>query len=103
LTRAGTELFIAADGDERLGFILLAEHGFLRSPYVNVLAVAPAARSRGVGTELLGFAEQHYPNARHLFICVSSFNPRAHALYERLGYRRIGEVPDFIIDGHSEH
>lgn len=36
------------------------------------------------------------------FLCVSSFNPRARALYERLGYELIGELKDFVIDGASE-
>lgn len=102
LTRTGSELFLADDDGERLGFVLLAEHGFLRAPYVNILAVAPASRNRGVGTELLRFAEQHFAGARHLFICVSSFNPDARRLYERVGYRQVGELPDFVVDGHSE-
>ena len=57
---------------------------------------------RGVGSALLRFAEQRYPEARHIFLCVSSFNPRARQLYERVGYRQVGELPDYIIDGHSE-
>jgi len=33
---------------------------------------------------------------------VSSFNPRARALYERLGYEMIGELKDYLIEGASE-
>jgi RimJ/RimL family protein N-acetyltransferase len=36
-----------------------------------------------------------------MFLCVSSFNPRARALYERSGYRFVGELPDYVVDGHS--
>jgi ribosomal protein S18 acetylase RimI-like enzyme len=37
-----------------------------------------------------------------MFICVSSFNPRAQRFYRRLGYEVIGELKDYIVDGHSE-
>ena len=37
-----------------------------------------------------------------MFICVSSFNPGARRLYERLGYQVVGELPDYMVRGHSE-
>ena len=37
-----------------------------------------------------------------MFLCVSSFNPRARALYERLGYELVRELTDYIVAGHSE-
>jgi ribosomal protein S18 acetylase RimI-like enzyme len=71
--------------------------------YIQIVAVTPGARGSGVGTELIRFAEERifstYPN---VFLCVSSFNPRARALYERLGYQLIGELRDFLIKGQSE-
>jgi RimJ/RimL family protein N-acetyltransferase len=33
---------------------------------------------------------------------VSSFNARAKALYERLGYEVVGELRDYVIRGQSE-
>jgi ribosomal protein S18 acetylase RimI-like enzyme len=33
---------------------------------------------------------------------VSSFNHRAQALYYRLGYERVGDIPDYAIEGHAE-
>jgi ribosomal protein S18 acetylase RimI-like enzyme len=35
-------------------------------------------------------------------MCVSSFNRDARRLYERLGYQVIGELTDYIVQGHSE-
>jgi ribosomal protein S18 acetylase RimI-like enzyme len=56
-----------------------------------------------VGTDLIRFAEERiFPTYPNVFLCVSSFNPRARALYERLGYELIGELHDFLIAGHSE-
>lgn len=97
------ELFVAKKGEARLGFILLHPRGLAGSPYIAAIAVAEEHRSRGAGTELLSFAEQHFsPQARHLFLCVSSFNDRARLLYERLGYAVAAELKDYVIDGASE-
>ena len=35
-------------------------------------------------------------------MCVSSFNLGARRLYERLGYKVVGELSDYIVRGHSE-
>jgi hypothetical protein len=37
-----------------------------------------------------------------MFLCVSSFNVRARALYQRLGYALVGELTDFLLPGASE-
>ncbi len=84
------------------GFIRLHPRGVAGSPYVASVAVAGAARGLGVGTALLRAAEGRYPSARYIFLCVSSFNVRARALYERYGYRLVGELPDYVVDGYSE-
>jgi ribosomal protein S18 acetylase RimI-like enzyme len=103
LRRPGTELFVARDRDkEPAGFILLAPYGMAASPYVASIAVAAEARSRGVGSQLLRFAEQHFSGRRHLFLLVSSFNHRAQQLYRRHGYEFIGELKDYVVPGHSE-
>ena len=96
------EVYLAYEAGEFRGFIILA----LRGPfagYIQTIAVVPDARGGGVGSALIRFAEERiFSEFRNVFLCVSSFNPRARALYERLGYRPIGEIPDYIIDGESE-
>ena len=37
-----------------------------------------------------------------MFMCVSSFNQDARRLYERLGYHEVGELTNYIVEGHSE-
>jgi ribosomal-protein-alanine N-acetyltransferase len=97
-------VFLAHRGDTRCGFVLLHRRGVIGSPYLATIAVDAAHRSEGIGTRLILFAEDHFrPHARHMFLCVSSFNPRAKALYERLGYTQVGELQDYLIDGASEH
>ena len=102
LRRPGSELFIAREGGKRLGFILLFPYGLAGSPYISSVAVEADARGRGLGTRLVEFAEKHYAGRHHLFLCVSSFNQRAQELYRRLGYERVAEFPDYVVEGHSE-
>jgi ribosomal-protein-alanine N-acetyltransferase len=96
-------LFVAHLSGRPCGFVLLHPRGVAGSPYLASIAVAEEFRGAGVGTRLLNFVEQIFrPQARHLFLCVSSFNQRARALYERHGYRVVGELKDYVIDGASE-
>jgi ribosomal protein S18 acetylase RimI-like enzyme len=100
--RAACELFLARQGGTKLGFILLQSSGLAGSPYVGAIAVAAYARGKGVGSQLLAFAENHYPAARNIFLCVSDFNAGAIALYKRAGYEQVGLLKDYVVQGHNE-
>ena len=102
MQRPGWELFIARQGEVHVGFILLSPYGLAGSPYIVSVVVEESARGRGIGSQLLAFAEKHYAGRRHLFLCVSSFNHRAQQLYQKLGYERVGEFKDYVIEGYSE-
>ena len=102
LHRPGGELFVARQGGRQLGFILIHPYGFAGSPYIASIAMAEKARGTGLGSQLLTFAEHHVAGRRFIFLCVSSFNRRAQELYYRLGYERVGEIPNYFIEGHSE-
>ena len=97
----GSSLFVA-DAGKPVGFILLHPKGFLGSPYIAAVVVAEEFRGGGIGSRMLAFAEGVFTGSRHVYLCVSSFNPRALALYQRHGYVKVGELPDFIADGYSE-
>ncbi|MFD8550987.1 GNAT family N-acetyltransferase [Streptomyces fradiae] len=60
------------------------------------LAVLPALQSRGLGTLLVRAAEQRIRSRglRRAELAVEVDNPRARALYERLGYAAYGRKPD---------
>lgn len=84
------------------GFVLLHPTGVAGSPYIASIATSAAVRGQGVGSALLQAAERWLPAARHMFLCVSSFNVRARRLYERRGYAQVGEFPDYVVLGASE-
>jgi [ribosomal protein S18]-alanine N-acetyltransferase len=97
------EVFVLRDRTGRLsGFLILCLVGAFVG-YIQTICIDPTCRGQGLGTRLLAFAEQRilrrFPN---VFMCVSSFNHEARRLYERLGYRVVGELSDYIVAGHSE-
>jgi len=99
---ATREVFVAADASELLGFIIINMRGAFVG-YIQTVCVVNEARGRGVGTRLVEFAERRiFSETPNVFLCVSSFNPRARVLYERLGYELIGELKNYLIDGASE-
>jgi ribosomal-protein-alanine N-acetyltransferase len=96
-------LEIAESGGERCGFVLMRPAGVAGAPYLVSIAVAPAFRSVGVGAALVEHVERTYRGrSRHLFLCVSSFNPRARRFYERHGFKAVGTLKAFLIDEADE-
>lgn len=57
--------------------------------YIDALAVSPAWKGRGIGTELIAAAEQYAKRQGFMKIAlnVEQSNTRARALYQRLGYQ----------------
>jgi [ribosomal protein S18]-alanine N-acetyltransferase len=96
------ERYIVRDGDERVGLLILDMTGPFPG-YVQSIAVAPAARNRGIGTRVLQWAEERIlRDSPNVFMCVSSFNPDALRLYRRVGYQVIGTLQGFVVDEHDE-
>jgi ribosomal protein S18 acetylase RimI-like enzyme len=97
------ELFVARVDAAPCGFALMRPQGLAGSPYLVSIAVEESYRGIGIGTQLLDHVEKRYrPGAKHMFLCVSSFNTSARSLYERRGYSAVGELPDYVMDGESE-
>lgn len=100
---AAREVYVARSGGRFLGFLILNMNGAFVG-YIQTVCVVPEVRGGGIGRRIIRFAEERIlcetPN---VFLCVSSFNPRARALYERLGYELVGELRDYLVAGHSEY
>lgn len=87
---------------ELLGFVIITLHGAFKG-YIQSIAVDPLFRGQGLGCRLLSFAEQKiFEHAPNVFVCVSSFNTNALRLYNRVGYKIVGELENYIVAGHSE-
>ena len=97
-----SEVHLALLGEEMVGFAIIKMHGAFVG-YIQSIVVKPDYRNRGIGSRFLAHLENlifsQHPN---VFMCVSSFNPGAKRLYEKLGYETIGEIKDYIVGGYSE-
>jgi [ribosomal protein S18]-alanine N-acetyltransferase len=102
LQQPGCEVYLARVDGAPVGHVAVNVTGPLAG-YVHAIVVAPDWRSRGIGAELLGFAERRIFRASpNVFLCVSEFNTRAQAFYQRLGYERVGELKNYVLPGKSE-
>lgn len=102
VTDATCETYVAREDGAVRGFIILNMRGAFVG-YIRSICVAADARGSGIGSRLIAFAEERiFRDVKNVFLCVSSFNTRARALYERLGYEVIGELKDYIVRGASE-
>ena len=85
VTEPGKEVYVARDARNVAGFLILDLRGPLRG-YIQTVCVEPSRRGYGVGTKLIRWAEARIEKeSPNVFLCVSSFNPAARRLYERLG------------------
>jgi ribosomal protein S18 acetylase RimI-like enzyme len=103
--RDGAIILVADDGKGiPLGFVWLAERGaFDRSGYIRWIAVTANRRSSGVGRQLLMAAEEHTRQmSSDIFLLCSDFNVGAQRFYERNGYDRVGELPNYVLVGITE-
>ena len=88
-------IFVAREGATLVGFVTFGtetesyfDTNITRYGEIKELLVKPDTRRQGVGKALIGRVEDHFrsQNLPHVKIQVSSFNPTALAVYEKLGY-----------------
>ena len=98
----GREGFVIETDGTAAGMALLRQR-FLLGDYLELLVVAPSAQGTGLGGILLDHLETLvFARTKNLFVCVSDFNQKARQFYERHGYRKIGPIPNFLIQGSAE-
>lgn len=85
-----------------VGFLILDMRGPFAG-YIQTVCVDAPRRGHGIGTALITVAEKRaHRDSPNVFLCVSTTNERARKLYESLGYQRIGEIPNYLAQGHTE-
>jgi ribosomal-protein-alanine N-acetyltransferase len=98
----GREGYVAVTGAAVAGLALVRPR-FLAGDYLELFAVARAARGRGLGVALLEHVEAiAFARGRNFFVCVSDFNDGARRFYARQGYEHVGTLPDLLIHGSAE-
>ena len=102
LTDPAREVFVAELEGTIVGTLVLVLRGSFTG-YIQNIAVHSDFQNRGIGKHLVQFAEEQiFRRSPNVFLCVTDFNVRAQKFYTRLGYRRIGELENYLREGHSE-
>ena len=91
--------------DKCIGFMGVINNGcFRKFSYLSLIAVKKRYRGKGIGKELINkFEEIGFKKANRAFLLVSNFNKKAQLLYKKLGYKKVGKIPDLFKIGVSEH
>ena len=103
LHSATADVLVASDAAGLLGNALVFFNARTDIARLYSIAVSDRARGQGLGAVLLGAAEEaaRRRGSRALRLEVSQANPAAIRLYERHGYRRIGERRGYYENGED--
>lgn len=101
LGRGNSLLLVAVAGGRLHGNALVLFRAGARLARLYSIVVAPEARGRGTGERLLRRVERESRarGAGELALEVRQDNAAAIAMYERRGYRRVGDKPAYYEDG----
>jgi diamine N-acetyltransferase len=94
----GIRLAVRRAGQTAPVGVLVIRHPWLIGPYMQLLALVPAAQGQGYGAALLQWFETQalQGGARSLWICVSAFNAAAQRLYRRFGFETVVILDDLV-------
>ena len=96
------EVYAVFIKDEIVGIIIIQTRGAF-SGYLKSIALKTGWRNKGFGKVMMNFFEEKaFSNGNNAFLCVSSFNKKAQKFYLNLGYRIIGELKDYVVEGYDE-
>ena len=101
VSKGARALLVAEDDSGIVGTVQLVLAQPENQPHradLSKMLVHRRARRRGLGAALLGAAEQTAREcARTLLVLDTNTASDAERLYERLGWVRVGEIPDFSV------
>ena len=89
---------------EALAGVIVIQDLFLHGPYLKLIAILPEFQGRSFGLRLLQWmeAEARQAEARQLWLCVSTFNARARAFYQRFGFEAVAVLDKLASDASDE-
>ena len=103
LATPGRVLRVAEAEGAIQGFAWVVREGaFDRSAYLRLIAVLDDARGAGVGRALMDALEADLLSETGLVVLVTETNGAARGFYERLEYRLVGALPDYVKPGVCE-
>lgn len=96
--------FVGVEADEPVAFVQFRLGGtFALSGYVKTLAVRADRSGRGLGRQILAFAEQMIlARGPNVFLLCSARNTAAQQFYRAVGYAECGRLPAFVLATEDE-
>lgn len=86
-----------------LAGVICIRSPWLRGPYIELLGLFPNARGKGIGKQVMNWAESEARReSKNLWVVASSFNQQALSFYESFGFTRIGAIPGLVSPEHDE-
>jgi ribosomal protein S18 acetylase RimI-like enzyme len=84
--------------------VAVVDDGVLLGGFIALLAVKPDAAGQGLGAALVGDVRRRVGRTRRwLYVSCDGNNRAALRFYNRLGFSRVGRLPDLIRSGRTEH
>jgi ribosomal protein S18 acetylase RimI-like enzyme len=83
--------------------IVVADDGVLLGGFIALLAVRPEAGGQGLGRALVEHvATRTFAARRWLYVSSDGNNAAALRFYRKLGFSRVGRLPDLVREGRTE-
>lgn len=102
LTNPKREVFVAEMDGQTSGALILHLDGVLNG-YIQTVVVFPEFQRRGIGKKLMTFAEEKiFRLSPNVFLCVADFNKHAQNFYAQLGYKKVGQLENYLQAGVTE-
>lgn len=105
LASKGLDVWKAVHAEKIIGFAALRPNGIEGEPLLEYVCVNQEDRGKHIGCDLIACIEKacREKGDQNIYLFVSDFNVGAIRLYDRLGYRRVGAIPDYNVYGQTEY
>ncbi|AUW93064.1 hypothetical protein BXT84_03115 [Sulfobacillus thermotolerans] len=87
-----------------VGFVLFNTKTFGNNGYIRLFGVSPHKARAGIGQSLLQHVEcaLHQQGVSKLLLLCTDWNYSARSFYEKVGFVKIGELPNWVLEGTIE-
>ena len=101
--RAGSVLLTRSGPKAAPDAVAVVDDGVLLGGFIALLAVKPDAAGQGLGSTLVGEVRRRVGRKRRwLYVSCDGNNQSALRFYRKLGFSRVGRLPDLIQLGRTE-
>lgn len=96
--------YVGVEGERVVAFVQFRLGGtFALSGYIRIIAVRPGLAGKGLGRQILSFAEEMIlSRGPNVFLLCSARNNSAQDFYRAVGYVECGRLPSYVLADEDE-